>query len=112
MRLAERIDPWTPPVTRVVDAAHPAGARPQGVEHPVGHRLVHAGDRAGHPVDDAHRQGGQPADVVVASWRPGLDEQLDEVVDATLRPVLVRAEGQVLDDEGEHEPDDGAGDRR
>ena len=49
---------------RVVDPAHTAGARPQGVEHPVGDRLVHAGDRRGHPVHDAHRQGRQPTDVV------------------------------------------------
>ena len=52
---------------RVVDAAHTAGARPQGLEDPVGHRLVHTGDRRGHPVDDAHRQGRQPTDVVARS---------------------------------------------
>ena len=98
---------------RVVDAAHPAGARPQGIEHPVGHRLVHAGDRRTtgprRPPPGSPTHGRRCAKRTRSAC---LDEQLDEVVDAPLRPVLVRAEGQVLDDEGEHQPDDGAGDRR
>ena len=112
MRLAERIDPWTPPVSESWTRRTPPAPGPRASN-------TRSATAWCTPATGAVTRSTTPT-ARVASPRTSLreltdqclDEQLDEVVDATLGPVLVGTEGQVLDDEGEHEPDDGAGDRR